>query len=207
MFHKNTILLIILLSLSSCMKQELVAEEKKPEPPREKERGLIHTYYDGNEAKKVVLLPDYVAEISSEKSRFKDLDRTSLSVVEGNRLRIHKVGSAGIRSFLSRGVLPTSLQNGKYSPVFSQTGSDSQLMTLPGTLVVELDRDFSQSELESFARTHKMSFQKKIPISGKNFFVFETEPGFPCMDKANELRGKSGVLSATPEWFQKAFPK
>lgn len=202
-----SIFLVLLLILNSCMKQELVAEEKKVEPVREKDRGLIHTYYDGNEAKKVILLPDYVAEISSAKSKYKDLDKTSLSVVEGNRLRIHKVGSAGIRSFLNRGSLPSSMQNGNYSPVFSPSGSDSQMMTLPGSLVVELDRDYSQAEVESFARTHKMNYQRKIPIPGKNFYVFETEPGFPCLDKANELKSKPGVLSSSPEWFQKAFPR
>lgn len=190
----------------SCMKEELVAEDKKI--IEIKERGLIHTYYDGKELKKVTLLPDYIAEFSTGKSKVLDSDRGAKTVMEGNRLRILKLSNSSIKSSLSKGTLPASLQgSGDYSPVFSPNGYDSNLMTLPGTIIVEMDRDLSQSELETWAKAQKIRFQKKLPLSTGFFYIFETPPGFACLDKANELRSKSGVISSSPDWYQKAYPK
>lgn len=190
----------------SCMKEELVAEDKKI--IEIKERGLIHTYYDGKELKKVTLLPEYIAEFSSGKSKIMDSDRGAKTVMEGNRMRILKISNSSLRSSLSKGTLPTSLQgSGDYSPVFSPNGTDSNLMTLPGSIIVEMDRDMSQPELESWAKIQKIRFQKKLPISTGFFYIFETAPGFACLDKANELKSKSGVITSSPDWFQKAYPK
>ena len=205
-YHIPFQLLFLFLFFSSCMKGELIAEDKKVIDI--KERGMIHTYYDGKEMKKVILLPEYIAEFSAGKSKFRDMDKSSQTVVEGNRVRIHKINNSTIRSSLTRGTLPSNLQtSGDFSPVFSSNGTDSSLMTLPGTVVVEMERDMSQSEIETWAASQKIKFQKKLPLTIGFFYVFETQPGFGCLDKANELRTKSGVISASPDWYQKGFPK
>ncbi len=205
--YKIKIVVILpILFLSSCMKEELVAEDKKIIDT--KDRGVIHMYYDGKEQKRVTLLPDYVAEFSTGKSKYRELDKGAQTVVDGNRVKIHKVGSAGIKSFLSRGSVPSTLQNnGDYSPVFSSNGNDSSLMTLPGSIIIEMDKDLSSQDAENWAKENKIKFQKKLPLTNGFFYVFDTQPGFSCLDKANELRTKSGVISSSPEWYQKAFPR
>ena len=205
-YHIQFQLLFLFFFLSSCMKGELIAEDKKV--IYIKERGMIHTYYDGKEMKKVTLLPEYIAEFSSGKSKFRDMDKSSQTVVEGNRVRIYKTNNSQIRSSLSRGTVPSSLQtSGDFSPVFSANGTDSSLMTLPGTIVIEMERDMSQSEIETWAASQKIKFQKKLPLTNGFFYVFETQPGFGCLDKANELRNKPGVISSSPDFYQKGFPK
>ena len=205
-YHIQFQLLFLFFFLSSCMKGELIAEDKKVIDI--KERGMIHTYYDGKEMKKVTLLPEYIAEFSSGKSKFRDMDKSSQTVVEGNRVRIYKTNNSQIRSSLSRGTVPSSLQtSGDFSLVFSANGTDSSLMTLPGTIVIEMERDMSQSEIETWAASQKIKFQKKLPLTNGFFYVFETQPGFGCLDKANELRNKPGVISSSPDFYQKGFPK
>jgi hypothetical protein len=163
-YHIQIHLLFLFFFFSSCMKGELIAEDKKVIDI--KERGMIHTYYDGKEMKKVTLLPEYIAEFSSGKSKFRDMDKSSQTVVEGNRIRIHKINNSTIRSSLTRGTLPSNLQtSGDFSPVFSSNGTDSSLMTLPGTIVVEMERDMNQSEIETWAGSQKIKFQKKLPLT------------------------------------------
>jgi hypothetical protein len=203
---KRRLYFLVFLPLFACMKEELVAEDKKVSEP--KERGLIHTYYDGKDLKKVTLLPDYIAEFSSGKSKIRDTDKSAQTVLEGGRMRILKISNGTLRSSLAKGAIPNSLQGGgDYSPVFSANGTDSSLMTLPGTIIVEMERDLSQSDLETWSRAQKIRFQKKLPLSTGFFYVFETGPGFICLDKANELRSKPGVISSSPDWYQKAFPR
>jgi len=188
------------------MKEELLAEDKKVSEP--KDRGNFHTYYDGKEQRRVMILPEYIAEFSSGKSKFKDFDKSSQTVMEGTRVKIYKIGNSTLKNSLQKGLIPTSISaNGDFSPVFSSTGSDTNLMTLPGSIIVELDRDLGNTEAESFGKENKIKFLKKLPLTNSNYYVFETSPGLPCLDKANELRNRPGVLSASPEWFQKGFTR
>lgn len=84
-------------------------------------------------------------------------------------------------------------------PVFrSQSGA---LMTLPGGILLALDKTWSNAETDAFFERNGI---KPARVSGlgyvANGFFVETEPGFPSLDLANSLAAQDGVRIATPNW-------
>lgn len=194
-------LTLILFSLA-CTKQELRAEDKTPDL---KERGSTIIWYDGNDEKKAYVLSNYIAEFSKGTSRLKSLDKSARLVIDSDRIKIHKLSETKLISSLQKGVVPKEAQlSGDYSPVFSENGSDSSLMVLPGNVIVRMDNSYSEKQVEEWAKRQNVKILKKLDISIGNFYLIETGSGFSCLDKAKELRASEGVLSTAPEWWGQA---
>ena len=101
---------------------------------------------------------------------------------------------------------PIRLEGGSDPPVFNS--SSGTLMTLPGGVLLALDRDWDQTRITAFFATHgiKMSRVETRAFTINAFFI-TTEPGFPSLNLANTLSSQDGVLLASPNWQTEAVAR
>lgn len=84
-------------------------------------------------------------------------------------------------------------------PVFqSQSGT---LMTLPGGVLLALDKSWSGAETDAFFDRNGIlpGRVSELDYIANGFFV-DTQPGFPSLDLANALATQYGVRVSTPNW-------
>ena len=95
---------------------------------------------------------------------------------------------------------------GKGLPVFkSQSGA---LMTLPGSILLVLDPDWSQAEVNAFLSSNSIKLNKVEALGYiDNGYFIETEPGFPSLDLANSVAAQEGVMVSSPNWWTEVTVK
>ena len=84
-------------------------------------------------------------------------------------------------------------------PVFqSQSGT---LMTLPGGVLLALDKSWSGAETDAFFDRNGILPDRvsELDYIANGFFV-DTQSGFPSLDLANALATQDGVRVSTPNW-------
>ena len=86
--------------------------------------------------------------------------------------------------------------------------SGGGLMTLPGGVMLLLDPEWDEAEVNGFFTSNNISTDdvKELGFVDNGFLV-NTEAGFPSLNLANELAGKTGVISASPNWSRERQAK
>ncbi len=86
--------------------------------------------------------------------------------------------------------------------------SGGGLMTLPGGVMLLLDPEWDEAEVNNFFTSNNISTDdvKELGFVDNGFLV-NTEAGFPSLNLANELAGKMGVISASPNWSRERQAK
>ena len=139
-----------------------------------------YTWEDGDRTLTVTLQTDLVIEERSGEALTDALAATPRGNV--------------VRSASSRG-RSTGL------PVF-RSPSDG-LMTLPGGVLLLLDRDWRETRVKKFFADNAISASDVSELGWiDNGYFIETAPGFPSLRLANALAGQEGVEISSPNWWQ-----
>ena len=86
-------------------------------------------------------------------------------------------------------------------PVF-RSPSDG-LMTLPGGVLLLLDRDWRETRVKKFFADNAISASDVSELGWiDNGYFIATAPGFPSLRLANALAGQEGVEISSPNWWQ-----
>ena len=86
-------------------------------------------------------------------------------------------------------------------PVFKS--SSGALMTLPGGVLLLLDRDWSETRVNQFFADNGIALADVSELEWiDNGYFIETAPGFPSLTLANALAGQEGVELSSPNWSQ-----
>lgn len=91
-------------------------------------------------------------------------------------------------------------------PVFRSV--DGRTMTLPGGVLLLLDRGWSGADVQAFFSAQNISPDRLSPLGTiPNGFLVTTDPGFPSLRLANELAELEGVTVSSPNWwYQRGRP-
>ena len=143
------------------------------------ENEVLYTWDDGGDTRRVWLRSDLVVQPSSE-----------------NTNRDAVVRDGGGESIVKSGPRHNEANS---EPVFRT--ESSQLATLPGGVILVLDRSWDRARVDAFfagrvidpARVQDLTF-------APNAFLVETEPGLPSLELANALAGLDGVIISSPNW-------
>ena len=148
-----------------------------------------YTWSDGDRTMTVLLQPDLV---ETERG---NIDKRDGAVAETVRSAWADRTDRADRTDTASTADPSSL------PVFrSQSGA---LMTLPGGVLLALDKDWGSAETDAFFERNGIEPDRvsEMAYIANGFFV-ETEPGFPSLDLANSLATLDGVRTSMPNWRQ-----
>ena len=84
-------------------------------------------------------------------------------------------------------------------PVFRT--ESGQLATLPGGVILVLDRSWDQVRVDRFFTGRGIARSRVEDLTfASNAFLVETEPGLPSLELANALAGLDGVIISSPNW-------
>ena len=150
--------------------------------------GPWYTWEDGDRTMRVRLHTDLVV-------------RTDGAVVPGDEILVATragtiVKQAGDASGGTRGAA------GGGSPVFrSESGG---LMLLPGGVLLILDPGWDEARTEAFFAHNRIRSDRVSELGLPNWFLVDTEPGFPSLELANALAGQDGVEVSSPNWMTEA---
>ncbi len=117
----------------------------------------------------------------------------------------------GDRGITVRGVQNSGKGSGdaddKVLPEFRME-SGGGLMTLPGGVILLLDPEWDEAAVDKFFTSNNISADdvKELEFLSNGFLV-NTEAGFPSLNLANELAGKMGVISSSPNWSRERQAK
>lgn len=140
--------------------------------------GVKHTWQDGERTMTVWLQPDLLLQDNSQ--------TTDDDII---------VSEGAAQSIVMR--RPGAQQQGTL-PVFRAQG---QIMTLPGGVLLVLDREWTEAQVDSFFTDNGITRSLVEPRTfASNAFLIETAPGFPSLDLANALAGLDGVVISSPNW-------
>lgn len=143
-----------------------------------------YVYYEGERAITIYLDPSEIAEVT------------------GGVVKLSKVQDAKVSAQLSKGVLPASMQ-GQYAPVFRTAKWGGRKMTLPGGVIVYLQKDWKQPQADAFLKEQKLEVVKVVNQE-RNAYLVASAPGFPSLELADKLRQTKGVEIAKPLVWQES---
>ncbi len=151
---------------------------------KQQEKERAYTWRDGDRILTVLLQPDLeVTPGGTIGTRADTVVRAARNETQGRTAR----------SEVSSQAIPSDL------PVFqSQSGA---LMTLPGGVLLALDKTWSAEQTDAFFGRNgiKPAQVSELGYIANGFYV-ETEPGFPSLELANSLAEQRGVRISTPNW-------
>ena len=152
-----------------------VSEPNESPAAKPSSQNRQYTWRDGDRAMTVLLQPDLTVDQDGEiASRDDTATRTARGEASG------KVGSEG-------------------PPVFrSLSGS---LMTLPGGVLVALDKGWTEAETDVFFERNGIAPGRlsRLDYVANGFYV-ETDPGWASLELANSLAAQDGVRISSPNW-------
>ncbi len=156
-------------------------ETESRESPIPAPRGQVYTWKDGDRTLRAFLQADLVV--------------TEAGVVPAETATVATAGDAVIVR-----VAEASREAGRH-PVFRSPGGG--LMTLPGGVLLVLDRDWGKTETDAFFARNGIAMESVSPLGAlPNGFTIATEPGFASLELANALAELGGVLLASPNWWR-----
>jgi len=153
--------------------------QERPAPPE----GAVYTWQDGDRTRKVWLQEDLTVTSNSP-----DLAPADV---------IAETGGGPIVSITNGG--PGGAESDS-QPVFrSESGS---LMTLPGGILLAFRPDWDRDRINTLFTELGIDRRQVSPLAAlPNGFVVQTEPGFPSLELANALAGRTGVALSSPNWW------
>ncbi|WCL48756.1 hypothetical protein [Leptospira sp. GIMC2001] len=169
-------------------------------------------YYDGSDKVYLQVEPGIVAEFAKPNQGQKNLSNsiiiksdTSATMLKtyGNTT-IWKSNAGGDSISYSKNLNQTS--SSSFSPVLT-TIKGSQLLALPGNILVELAPSFTASQADAFFAKRGLRSLQKLDIPGRNYYEVETPPGLASLEAANSLFGAEGVIASTPNFWREMVAK
>lgn len=153
-------------------------------------------YYDGNTQHAIKLQPNLVAEFASNASaqarstENANTKRPFVTIRKNVPLASRAAGSATSQS-----------------PVFREGDSPAgRLMALPGGVIVNFKPDWTDDQIQLWAKTHSYVIKQKLNILG-NWYVIDTPPGLISLQTANDIHETGEVLSASPNWWKQTVTR
>ncbi|MDH5656782.1 MAG: hypothetical protein OEZ34_12795 [Spirochaetia bacterium] len=172
--------------------------------------GNEYTWDDGYRTYKVWIQSEYIMEFDSSpgNSNIKSKDHGAELVSKKGKIRLWKIKKSELRESLSKGKVPPSLKGkGKFSPVFSDSKDGKGLLrALPGGMIIYFQENWSLDQVNQFAESNGLKVLVKMKVIG-NAYAFRTNSGLSALLTANQLRAKSGVLAAFPDWWVDVYPR
>ena len=140
---------------------------------------VLYTWEDGDRTRRAWLQTDLVVQPSSE--------ITSDDVV--------------VRRGAAESIVERRAGNAQSSkePVFrSESGT---LMTLPGGVILVLERNWDEARVDQFFSDHGIAQDRVVEKHFvPNAYLIETEPGLAALALANTLADEEGVIISSPIW-------
>ena len=161
-------------------------KDGRDETDSEGGQGTVYTWQDGDREMRSVLQDD--ASDPEENTPTRDDRGITVKGVQGS----------------GKG---SGEENDNVLPEFRME-SGGGLMTLPGGVILILDPDWDEARVDRFFSRNGISAKdvKELEFLD-NGFLIETEPGFPSLNLANDLAGKKGVISSSPNWARERQAK
>ncbi len=155
------------------------------------------TWYDGNTKRTIKIMPDILAELSSESSSVRSVDpQATLVKTKFRGFKVWKLKKYSLLKNVKAGKAPASLK-GKSSAVFKD--SSGRLRILPGNIIVFFDKSWNKSKVAEWADEKGLSIVKCLS-KYNNIYLIKSEPGIKSLQLANSLKGETGIVSASPNW-------
>ncbi|MGZ4954153.1 MAG: hypothetical protein ACXV8Q_03490 [Methylobacter sp.] len=154
----------------------------------------LHYYDDGNQ-RTIKLQPSLVADFSTNTSP-----------------QIRSTESVETKPFvtLQQNTSPVSRTAGSVanqSPVFREGDSPAgRLMALPGGVIVNFKPDWTDDQIQLWAKAHGYLIEQKLNILG-NWYVIHTAPGLVSLQTANDIQESGEVITATPNWWKQTVTR
>ncbi len=199
----KSLLTMLAIVFSACISKSTYSQDILPE-------SLY--YYEGG--RKILLEVDssMIAEFGASnassgknvKSNVVKVDSSAQFVRSSGQIQLWRTTGKGGSIEISKS-LNDNHGNG-YSPVF-KTIKGSNLLALPGNIIVELDPSMTEKQAEVFFGSKGLRIFKKHPLDGRNFYEVETPAGAASLNIANSLYGQQGVISSTPNWWREVVAK
>lgn len=169
-------------------------------------------YYDGGIKIDLQLEQGIIAEFPKTNHGIKNIknsvviksDSSATPLKYYGNTTIWKSNSGGSTISLSKNL--NQLNNSSFSPILT-TIKGSQLLALPGNIIVELSSGFSATQSETFFARQGLNIHQKLDIPGRNIYEVITAPGIVALETANALHGKEGVISSTPNFWREMVSK
>jgi len=169
-----------------------------------------YKWVDGETEKTVWLDPGYLAEFGAQEKAASNsaarvfADKQRIPRRSGGvmlwPMSVKAGGSAAVAN------LATKDPEGAYSEVFRDgPRSIGNTKALPGNIIIRFRPEWSESRIESYAKSQKLEIIRKLAI-GANVYVLKHRPGLESLLKANEIRSSGEVLEAMPDWWINVKP-
>ena len=147
--------------------------------------GTVYTWQDGDREMRVVLQNDAV-DPDADASTKGDAGATVKSETSGSKGK--RGGSSVLPEFRSE--------------------SGGGMMKLPGGVILLLDEGWDETQVNDFFTSNDISSKDVTEIEFlDNAYLVETDAGFPSLNLANDLAGKTGVVSSSPNWERERVAK
>ena len=163
-----------------------------------------YTWHDGGHARQAWLDPNLIASFGTGDGTKNLLARSygeAQEVVRAGAVRIYSL-PAGTDAAKAADQMRAA--GGSYSPVFHETSDPvSALRALPGGVVVQLPKDWSESQVDNWLKAQGLQRSGNRAIA-PNLFVVDSAPGMASLELANRLNGMADVVSAQPNWWVRA---
>ena len=160
-----------------------------------------YAWHDGDQARQAWLDPNLIASFgggSSTKSLLAQSYGEAKEVVRAGAVTIYSL-PAGTDAVKAADRMRAA--GGTYSPVFHETSDPvSSLRALPGGVVVQLPKDWSESQVDNWLKAQGLQRSGNRAIA-PNLFVVDSAPGMASLELANRLNGMADVVSAQPNWW------
>jgi len=178
-----------------------------PASAQEKTEYNTIKWHQGKQIHVLKIMPDMVAEFKKQsaamKSDFSKAYSNSKVAHDSSFVRIWKTNDTSIKKILKGGMLPAELEKG-YSPVFRD--KSGRLMALPGNVIVRMEKSMDIDDVKRWAESRGFKIIKQLSKSG-NTYIIETPPGIECLNISNKINSEAGVVSVTPDWWIKMYPR
>ena len=147
--------------------------------------GTVYTWQDGDREMRVVLQNDAVDPDAESSSKGEVGNTVKSAVVES---KVKGGGSSVLPEFRSE--------------------SGGGMMKLPGGVILLLDESWDDNQVNDFFTSNDISSKDVTEIEFlDNAYLVETDAGFPSLNLANDLAGKTGVVSSSPNWERERVAK
>ncbi len=147
--------------------------------------GTVYTWQDGDREMRVVLQNDAVDPDAESSSKGEVGNTVKNAVVES---KVKGGGSSVLPEFRSE--------------------SGGGMMKLPGGVILLLDESWDDNQVNDFFTSNDISSKDVTEIEFlDNAYLVETDAGFPSLNLANNLAGKTGVVSSSPNWERERVAK
>ena len=170
-----------------------------------------YTWYEGQQKHTVWINPSLMAEFDPPATE----DKSAMKQAIPTARALHRK-SAGMRLWQLDGStapvgmarsLNTRSPQGKYSPVLHDNPSaSSRMRALPGNIIVYLQPSWSESQVNTWLKSHGLEVVKKLDI-GTNIYILKTDPGLAALELANSLHQSGEVVAAFPDWWQETMAR